>query len=303
MERLAESHDFFAGSEVALWNLRWQMAGFNSTAKGATQPLISAKFADHLGRKGSNAYSLILQRSWDETEATLNQMRLLSLFSIYEAWAEEAAQELNLSPLKQARWNAFVQAKRPKLFHAPRRSIEPIIGPNYRPMAGVASRCRSSSIYMPSRLATLGLCYRAFKELRNAMAHAGGTATARTVTAVNGYHAALSHWKGITKSSPAIKSLSLGDVVEVGDYSVVGLSEVLRIQIFTFDGMVSESRAAYDASIAHFQARIRTPMRLPADSSRREASFVRAWKTAALPAPVKANRLMEDLISRGLLVV
>jgi hypothetical protein len=303
MERLAESHDFFAGSEVALWNLRWQMAGFNSIAKEVTQPMTSAKFADHLGHKGSNAYSLILQRSWDETEATLNQMRLLSVFSIYEAWAEEASQELNLSKTKQTRWDAFVQAKRPDLLSAPRRSIEPIIGPNYRPMAGVAKRCRSNNIYMPSRLATLGLCYRAFKELRNAMAHAGGTATARTVTAVNNYHAALRYWKGITKSSPAIKSLSLGDVVEVDDYSVVGLSEVLRIQIFTFDGMVSESRAAYDASITHFQSQIKTPMRLPANSSRREASFVRAWKTAALPAPLKANRLMENLIFRGILVV
>jgi hypothetical protein len=302
MERLAESHDFFAGSEVALWNLRWQMAGFSSMSKGVTQPLISAKFADHLGRKGSNAYSLILQRSWKESEATLNQMRLLSVFSIYEAWADETSQELGLSASKHSKWKDLVQAKRPALLSAPRRSIGPIIGPNYRQMADVARRCRSSSIYMPSRLATLGLCYRAFKELRNAMAHAGGTATLRTVTAVNNYHSALKYWKGITKSPPAIGSLSVGDVVEVSDYSVVGLAEVLRIQIFTFDGMVSGSRAAYDASVAHFQSQIRTPMRLPTNPSRREASFVRAWRAAALPAPVKAPRLMHDLIARGLLV-
>src|SRR5580692_8369361 len=139
------------------------MVGYQTVHPKATQEYLVSTFAALLKTKGSNAFSLIMQRDWEEVLTLLAQMRLKSILSIYEGWADSAAQELGISTeSKRKTWSRFVQPMIGTNSIAP---VASLLGHSYLPMREVASACKASKLSMPSRLRDLGTCFRAYKEL------------------------------------------------------------------------------------------------------------------------------------------
>lgn len=299
---LAESHDLFAGSEVALTNLRWQMVGFTSMYPEASQADVKAVFATFLGNKGSNAFNLILQRKWTDTVALLSQMRLVSVISIYEGWLESAALELGLvSNRKRSAWKAFVE---PVNASSSINAVEELLGPQFAPMADVAAVCQASKLCMPTKLLELGSCFRAFKELRNALAHSGCRASAYTVDKYNEYQSVLASWPGITKTAPHIPVIVEGEPVEISGYEVVGFSEVLRLMLFTFDGLISGTEPAFRAAVRQYQSvHGSTTVWLSSNRAAAKGKLFTTWFNAKLPKPKPGtgDELVAELARRGVI--
>ncbi len=305
LRALAESHDFFWGSGVALHNLRWQVMGFSQAYPNATQADISQRFANVSGLPGSNAFNLILRRPWNEVEALLNQVRLSNIISIYEGWIAAAEAELGVRERS---------LEKPMQFHTDFRRLVPVLGGVSTLMTEVSDRCVGHKANRLGRESDLFACYRAFKETRNALAHAGSIANQRTVDRVAEYEAVKPGWskptqavgglpafEAIGKEPPNLDLQPLGEPVVLTDRGVAGFSGVLRTMIVTFDGLIASTDAALRCAKRRWTAAY-GPLLLPADPSRAAPRFRTRWRQAGLPELADGTGLLSSFRADRLVI-
>jgi hypothetical protein len=296
---LDESHDFFAGSEVALRNLRWQMLGFTAAYPEATQNDVSATFATLSGTSGSNAFNLVLRRDWESVSELSAQVRLTSIVAIYEGWAHASAIELGLTSDADVKtWNIFVQPWEPSRTPA---AVPRVLGLPVPELREVADACRLNRLNKTSDLRDLLFCFRAFKEVRNSLAHAESRATDRTENRYQRYARLIPTWSA-TGTAPTLPSVVEGHTLTIAPLRFGDLSAVIRSLIVTFDGLVSDRRPALDATVAHWVNRYGRGVTLPADPARATRSFLSRWGRAQLPVPSNGALLLAEIRKRGVIL-
>ncbi len=218
--------EFVWPTAAALWNLRWQVQGFIAEVPQTSVDQLKQRFL--FGSKIDNVdlKRTVTDYSWDDQTAIFGSFVLTNAFAIYEQWADEILHSLG---------ERMGSGKR---LQFPDRPGKPGVG------ATIAALCSSESAvlktaYYPTfaenkkhsltRLENLMLCYRYFKELRNAQVHSGGIANQAAVDAYAAFHPVSGKTQLGRKGELAFDPVLLGQQVSLNLRGVVGFTDVCEM--------------------------------------------------------------------------
>lgn len=241
-----------------LWNLRVDVAGFLSQAPNARSTELETRFTVGSGLRFGNC-PVILAETWEHQQLRLAYFALIGIISSYESWVDEISRlfpqneqgpietALQLPPAQVSLW----QHPQPGIDVAIQRMTA--IPTNYpAAMTVFQGRARAHRNYFAPKLPQLMIAYRAFKELRNCIAHAG------TVVDVNA-----ADWCRIAAQMPPqdlglryrrldLAPNTVGAPVWVSLQDVIGLATIVQRIGTAVDADIAMSLAAQRSVLARF---------------------------------------------------
>jgi hypothetical protein len=262
--RLTETFDFVWPTAVAIWNLRWQVAGYEAALEHpATVAELSGRFISGSGIVGANLRRACLETSWEDQQQKFARFLLIEFCALYEAWCSGALAELgqSLSSKDLQYPTTFKTAGVPQkgVGHA----LLIINSPSSPVMAGALyPALTTNKKYSKSHLEELLTCYRYFKEARNAIVH-GGVVTRLFLDAERDYSLLTNATLGVAEV-PESATRNPDNTLSLSLRGVVGFGEVVLRLVCTLDAELSISPAA-------------------------EAIFVRLWKEKHGTVSVSSN--------------
>ncbi|WP_437925699.1 hypothetical protein WMF37_42725 [Sorangium sp. So ce291] len=140
------------------------------------------------------------------------------------------------------------------------------------------------------KLESLLKCYRYFKECRNAIAHRGGVADDKTVSAYDEFDKLDHENLGVNEKPRAIQPI-LGHPVRLELRGVVGLGDVVMRIITTLDAELARSHGAEKEFVEQWRSMHGRKHRLKADPSSMQTQVVRLVRKLGLPRPAKPLEL------------
>jgi hypothetical protein len=298
--RLTDTFDFVWPTATAIWNLRWQVQGFIAVNPQTTDTELAGRFVAGSGIRGSNLRRACITTTWDVQRQQFAKFLLIECCALYEAWCEGAMEELGCSQAlgKHFQFPSSTSGKK-------QTGVKYALGTINSP----ASPAFSASLYPAllknekntlQNLEDLLICYRFFKECRNAVIHRGGMATQRTADACNQYEQ-LTAAQLKAKEIPHHLSVLAGRPVELSLRGVVGFGDIILKLIATIDAELSRSIFAEDVFIKRWKATYRNNIRvLAGNRSRRHDQIVQAIRGLELPSPHSPAQLEPFLRKNGL---
>jgi hypothetical protein len=295
--QIERAHDFFGGALVALRNLGWQVKGFTDAYPDLNQKEVVARFAAGFESGGTNALTLVRSQSWEDQEQLLCQLRLINAIATYEAWCESIVAETGSDP------QHAVNLQFPEKIGA---AISGMGGGQCDLLQTARLGMDKRKLHYPAGIPHLLVCYRAFKEVRNSLAHGGGHANSVAVTRSLNYETQSATWSSVlpARSRPALARVSVGLPVTLTTRGVVGFVAVLQMLIASIDGELTGTNHFFEMAVRRWsdlpQARgdIRN-VGLSSDGAL--SKFGSRWAKASLPALGKGTRAMlDEFADRGL---
>lgn len=299
IEQVTSLFDFVWPTAAALWNLRWQVQGFIAEVPDVTVDQLKQRFLF-----GSNIDTVDLKRtvteySWENQTATFGSFVLTNAFAVYEQWADAILHSLG------------ERAGSGKKLQFVDRPGKPGVGATLASLTAAESGMLKSAFY-PSFLANkkyalaqlnnLILCYRYFKEIRNAQVHSGGIANQ---TAVDAYTAFLPV-SGMAalgrKGELSFDPVTLGNPVTLNLRGVVGFTDVLIKIIVTVDAELSRAERSETLFERAFRDANRRVM-LSATPLKRDAQVKQRCFKAGYPRPLNVPMVYEFLRDRNLVII
>jgi hypothetical protein len=297
---LSNLFNFVWPTAAALWNLRWQVNGFLAEAADATETQLSQRFVAGSGIAGVDLKNACVSQTWENQQERLAEVVLMNAFAVYEHWADQILVSIGQPYGRGIR------------LQIPGRAPDQIEGV-VASAIGTPSSMLSSAFYPIFKaekryswplIGSHALCYRYFKELRNALAHRGGLASDRAEKAYLafqpvsdrtslGMRGALVHYP-VVEAQPVRLSLR----------GVVGFCEILLRMMASIDAELSQAAAAEP----YFRERIRLPganqpTTLSSDRKRRDAQVAKRCMVAGLPRPLDIPAVYAFLRSHRLIRV
>lgn len=284
--QIERAHDFFGGSLVALQNLSWQVRGFRDAYPHLTQAQVVARFAEGFTSGGTNALTLVTERRWQEQEHLLAELRLINGISIYESWCESFLVETGTRAVgpKKLQFPANVAIVAARLGRGPDSSMQP-----------VRANLELTKMHRPHALNELLICFRAFKEARNCLAHGGGLADGKAELAWASYEAIAGAWQsaGVMRSRPELPEIKEGEPVVLTTRGVIGFVASLQVLLTTLDGIAAGSCGAIDYVTARWTSGALPRLDLAGigrSSDQALARFVKRWRLLGLPSVAGSAR-------------
>jgi len=254
-KRLTEVFDFVWPTAAAIWNLRWQVGGYVAVVPNAPEADLAGRFIAGSGIRGANLRRACIKVSWEDQQQEFARFLLVEFCALYEAWCEGALSEL-------AQTSALAKSLQfPTVFanNTPSKGVGHALGIVNSNLSAAMSTgmypvfCKNKK-YSKPHLEQLLTCYRYFKELRNGLVHAGGTASPNFVNAQAAYATLTPATLGTTEI-PVINAHAPGDGVKVSLRGVVGFGEVVLRLICTLDAEFAQSDGAEKAFIARWKSK------------------------------------------------
>lgn len=299
IEQVTSLFDFVWPTAAALWNLRWQVQGFIAEVPDVTVDQLKQRFLF-----GSNIDTVDLKRTvteytWENQTATFGSFVLTNAFAIYEQWADEVLHSLG------------ERAGSGKKLQFIDRPGKPGIGATLAVLTAAESAMLKSAfypIYLTNRkyalpqLNNLILCYRYFKEIRNAQIHSGGIANQAAVDAYSAFLPVSGKAALGRKGELSFDPVSLGSPVTLNLRGVVGFTDVLIKIIVTVDAELSRAERSEALFERAFRAVNRRVM-LSATPRKRDAQVKERCFKAGYPRPLNAPIVYDFLKDRRLVVI
>lgn len=285
--RLTEVFDFVWPTATAIWNLRWQVAGYVSASPAATDSELAGRFIAGSGIRGANLRRSCIDTSWEDQQQEFARFLLFEFCSLYEAWCEGAVNELcataSLSTKDLQFPTTFENGEPSKGI---RHAVNPIAKNGSPIMAGsihpVIAKNKKNS---PNCIEQLLICYRYFKEARNSLVHAGGSASEHFVSAQDAYKE-LTNQDLELKEVPAISSHTKGSPIKLILRGVVGFGDVVLRLVSTLDAEFSKSMWAENAFLSRWKAcHGYSAVQVPAALEPRQKRIRELVRKLDLPAP------------------
>src|SRR4051794_17113582 len=92
--RLTDVFDFVWPTASAIWNLRWQVAGYIAVVPDATEDQLVGRFVAGSGIRGVNLRKACTQHSWEHQQQQFARFLLVEFCALYEAWCISIIKEL-----------------------------------------------------------------------------------------------------------------------------------------------------------------------------------------------------------------
>ena len=297
LEAITDLYDFVWPTAAALWNLRWQVAGYNDIRGGTTTvEELKARFLEGSAIYGANLHRACIEHTWDQQRSNLALVVLVNLFAIYESWTVELMAEFGSS------------ASAKKILQFP-SSIDKNgkprgIGPELQQLTstrggGTEELHQALSTQKgvhPKHLEEMLVVYRCFKECRNSMMHRGGRATSEAVDAAA---AMVDLPISVPFQVPKHTPLILDAPVVLDLYGTVGFSDVLRRLVLTIDAELTTAAQAEKILLDRWRGE-RGVVQLSPDLSRRHRMLVRQMRKLGFPSLLSTTKLERALRTAGL---
>jgi hypothetical protein len=306
-------NDFAQVSAASVWTMRWQVKGFfaeagfyDGTRMRPKQADLKSRFLAGSGLRRANFRSLVDGQTWPEQASVLAEMTLLSITSLFEGWAETISDEVGLSRSNRdaIQWPSHSKYPRFNNVGSPTPGIGEALQAGRSPASNVMEQCfsptyKSDSQYSLAPIDDLMICYRYWKEIRNAVAHAGGRATDRCLAEEIRLSSLTPSDLGMSRV-PRLAPLVLNFPVPVDLESVLGFGEVLHRIAVTVDAEFSIGKAAEAIMLRRWEAVRRAYYSDPpiADPGRRMGRIKHWMLSAGMPRPHEPETLEAFLTSR-----
>lgn len=269
----------------------------------AAQPELSPKAVnDHFfqGRRvqGANMKGFITNCSADDQRRFLAKMVLFETISLYEGWLLTLIKRLDVA----LDWRHFQVPGRVERALADYRAaggVSACIEHCYYPL--LAAKTEVAPSYLRARIG----CFRAFKQVRNALAHNNGVIDDKQHSLLRNYQNVQAtdlftpeELQKKSKTAPRFGTLTANRKIELDLHGVVGFTEILQKIMVTIDAEMARGGAADRYLLARFRAN-----RHPRLGARRIGV---SWLNAAsrrigLAAPEQPARLFAFLQQGGLI--
>lgn len=252
--RLTEVFDFVWPTATAIWNLRWQVAGYVSASPAATDSELAGRFVAGSDIRGANLRRSCIDSSWEDQQQEFARFLLFEFCSLYEAWCEGTLNELGAA----ASLSKHLQFPTTFTNGAPskglRHAVNSVVQGGSPIMAGaiypaIATNKKNSPLHIEQLL----VCYRYFKEARNSLVHAGGSTSNHFVSAEAAYIQLTPAQVGL-KEVPVINGHTAGSPIKISLRGVVGFGDIVLRLVSTLDAEFSKSPGAEHAFLQRWRA-------------------------------------------------
>jgi len=298
---VTDLYDFMFPATAAVWNLRCQVKGYLVESPNATEEQLKARFAHPTG-VGSNYRNFregFASASWADHEYRIASFLLMALIGEYEAWARavlvaatgsETFADDNEKGLQFP--TSGSKGVRPTVQKAVKKTSTVMINAFRLPLT-------KQRRYADAHLDDLLVCFRYFKEIRNALAHGGGLVSQRLLDAATEYSTRTTQL-GMTHA-PTCQVQAVGERAGLTLRQVSGVSEVILRLITTIDAHLSASPHAEAAIVGGWAKRHGTSKQLlPADETKRRSKVANAVARIGFPKPVPTDDIPDLLKAHDL---
>lgn len=235
--------DFMSPTIIAMWNLRWQVQGFVQAYPDATQQDVVKRFALGSGVRGNEILRATVEVSWQEQRDRFSAIILTNTIAIFEDFTDQLAERSLTGTSRDAAAKAlqFPTKSGSDGYLKAYRSLN-IVTPE---LTGVfAPAAKAGRWYSGPTVQNLLLCYRYFKEVRNALAHGGGRAGQKLIDAYAAFAPVAAADKLGMDRVPAHVPPELNKAVRLDPEGVNWFCNVVLRLIATFDADLAESQGA-----------------------------------------------------------
>ena len=283
-DQITRLFEFVWPTAAAMWNLRWQVAGYLQVVPTATVAQLSARFMEGADVHGANLRRACVDHTWGQQKEIFARFVLANTIAVYEGWIEEVLETLG---------------KNSKSLQTALQFPDPVGGGGAAGKNGVSAgisaltAIQSTPIrdsfyaglvggkyYAKGALNEMLRCYRFFKELRNCDMHRGGMADQRVVDAYNQFAPVANTAKLGVAEVPQHTPPVAGAPLQISLRGVVGFSGLVIKILATLDGELSRSKAAEKALIARWAAVHPKSKMLSAKPLRRQQQITKMGNSA-----------------------
>lgn len=290
-DRLTETFDFVWATATAQWNLRWQVDGFLRANPAATDNDLQSRFALGSGIRGANLRRSCITSSWDAQQEMFARVLLVEFCALFEAWIDGTL-ESTRQDLKHAKALQFptqgargVAPALAALQVHPSAELQQSIYP-------VLLTHRKNSL---AKLENLLICYRFFKECRNALVHHGGHSTQTTVDAYNAFALESAATLGVTEVPRHHPIAAAGDAIQLSLRGVVGFGEIVLKLVATLDAELSKTAEAERVFVQRWVSSAGLRHHLPAEAGAQRTRIEKLVRQLGLAAPANPMALLPML--------
>lgn len=242
-EQITRLSDFVSPTVVAMWNLRWQVNGFLDAYPRASQEDLVARFALGSGVRGNEIRRACVDITWEKQKARFASILLMNTISIFEEFTDRIASlaQSGLAKDKASRDLQFPTVHTRKGYQRAYTAF----GPPVPELSGVfVSNAGKGPWYSGTHVQNLLLCFRFFKEIRNAAAHNGGRANAAVLSAYQDFAPIATVSQLGVKEVPTHNVPILDQIIEPDLRGVNSFSNITLRLIATYDRDLSDRAAA-----------------------------------------------------------
>ena len=297
------TYDFLYPATAGLRALGWQIKGYLQEHPNSSEDELRARFGHSVGPGSAyrNYGKAFAKTPWATHERSLAIVLLTTLVAHYEAWTNAI-----LITIKSETFAAS-HSKHLQFPTNGGKGVGPTITKAISPdsklvPAAFHAALTSNRRYSGASLEELLVCFRYYKEVRNAFAHGGGLASQLVVDRASEYQAILAAGTIGMTPPPECDTHRLGDPLSLGLRQVISLGEVLMRLVITIDALLSSAKKAEDEIKRAWIKRHGTRLiHFKRNASDRRGSLARYLTHAGLPAPNITSDLEEFLRSARLI--
>lgn len=285
--------DFVEPTAIAMWNLRWQVKGFLSVVPDATSTDVSNRFSLGSGFRGGAIKRATSDLTWEHQQEQFANFVLINAIATFEDFVSEiekisgisgSAKDLQFpsTPASIGRGKSY------QLFGADISSLSSA----FLHDAAVLRRYSAN-------IDALLICYRFFKEVRNCIAHNGGKASLRAVSAYNAFSGVANAIAlGVDEVPEHSPILNVGENIKISLRGVIGFSGIILKIITTYDIDFSKKNMASKEILERVKSR-RMSWTISKDPDKRLKQISKRIRTPDMPKIVVSNSLVSLLIGCG----
>ena len=302
-EQITDLFDFVWPTSAAMWNLRWQVAGYMKVNPRATVGELESRFVSGSDIHGANLMRSCIDNSWQEQQGRFARFLLVDTLSIYESWLHSVLASLRQDSVENEKDLQFPT-------NVSARGKLQGVGPALKRITTPPSSVLSGALYPQflrhsknslSNLENILLCYRYFKECRNTLVHSGGTSTQATLDAFAAFQAVANPKQLDFKVVPEHTIPTPGTKIELRLRGVVGFSGLVLRLIATLDAELSRAAAADNLLEGRWRRVHQQPYTLPKKGSpERQEILARLVRKLGLPTPLVTPVLEKWALARRL---
>jgi hypothetical protein len=290
-DRLTETFDFIWPTAAAIWNLRWQVQGYVSVVPGASQDELLGRFVAGSGIRGANLRKTCVETSWQRQQDQFAKFLLVEICALYEAWCSSVVSELGIAKSHENSMQ-FPSGLKPGgalngvglTLAEIRKSVSPDLKATLYPSL------KANKKYDLVNLDNLLVCYRFFKECRNAVIHHGGVASQRTVDAYTVF-SQLKSSDLSAKEVPKHYPVKPDAAVLVDLRGIVGFGDIVLKLIATLDAELSTHQKAEVVLAGRWKSVHGVGHFLPTDASAKQERISKSITKLGLPKPKRPEAL------------
>jgi hypothetical protein len=298
--RVAEVFDFVWPASVALWNLRWQVAGLTSVKADVTVEELNHRFVVGSGIHGANLKRACTELTWSDQQQQFARFLLVQVFGIFEGWLAVVLEGISHTRLEKA----LQFPTHPGRGGVPEGSATALAQIKATPSVMIQTALYPRLAQHPknsvANLENLLVTYRCFKECRNALMHNDGIADGKAVGAWQNYTSLTAADLGV-KEVPACPAVVLGAPIELSMRGVVGFTDIVLRLIATYDAeLACSTNAEREFHVRWTRRFVSRPVLKSKDAAARQRQISRLVHKIGFPRPTDVPVVEKYLINHHL---